>query len=99
MMTSPTQGHYNEKTGDFDFPLWAKVVAGVLAICAPLGIMLASWLTVAVIEMRTEIRFLVADKFTRSEFVAYSTNQSERDSAQNERLKTLEEYHRDDGGR
>ena len=90
-MTRAGQAHLDKHTGDIDFPLWAKVIAGLVSVSLPLLFAALSWLTVEVVTLRTELKYAVADKFTRTEFITYLNVQAERDAMQNKRLDLLEQ--------
>ena len=91
MMTTPSQGHLDQRTGDIDFPLWVKAVAGILAVCTPLGLSLVGWLTVQVVEMRSSLDHLGTDRLTKTEFLLYMRIQDTKDLRQNERISNIEQ--------
>lgn len=88
-MASLTQGHLH-RNGDIDFPLWVKAVGGILAICTPLGLTLMGWLAITVVEMKTDLKYAAQDKWSKTDHIAYSTAQQERDNRQNERILVIE---------
>lgn len=82
--------HFNASTGDISFPMWIKVVGGIMSVCTPLGIMGMAWLVVAVIRIDERLTYATEDRYRASEHELYAEGQSERDQRQNERIAELE---------
>lgn len=92
-MTNSAQAHIDQRTGDIDFPLWVKVIGGILGVCTPLGLTLMGWLSLTVVEMKSDLKYATQDRYTGEQHRLYAEGQSERDQRQNDRLTELERLH------
>lgn len=85
-----TNAHMDRKTGDIEFPLWVKLLGGILSVCTPLGLTLVGWLTVAVVRIETRLDIATGDRYTGTEHALFADAQRERDLRQNDRIAELE---------